>query len=162
MRHQLDPAIVRIANGAGTAAGLGVLVGEEMILTCAHVVRDALGLKETPAEPPAADLRLDFPLAEGDTARAGRVYLWRPELDVAVLTVDDHLPLAVRPIAFVTADDLWGHPFRAFGFPKDRAGGVYVTGVMRGPQAQGWLQIDGSPGGYQIEPGFSGSSLPQG
>lgn len=159
MRHQLDPAIVRIANEVGTAAGLGVLVGEGVILTCTHVVRDALGLKETPANPPAADLTLDFPLAGGDTAGVGRVFLWRPEVDIAGLALAGPPPATARPISLVTAGDLWGHTFRAFGFPQDRGGGVWAGGVMRGSQAQGWLQIDTGPGGYHVEPGFSGGPV---
>ncbi len=159
MRHQLDPAIVRITNEVGTAVGLGVLVGSGQVLTCAHVVRDALGLAEMPVDPPATDLMLDFPLAEGDTARIGHVSLWPWELDIAVLVLTVPPPATARPISFVSADDLWGHPFRAFGFPKDRGGGVWAEGVMRGPQTQGWLQIDTGRGGYHVEPGFSGGPV---
>lgn len=159
MRHQLDPAIVRINGHTGTAVGLGVLVGPGQVLTCAHVVRGALGLPDTPPLPPDVAIPVGFPLLDGAPTAAARVFLWRPELDVAGLAMDGALPPAARPVAFVSADDLWGHPFRAFGFPEGRAGGVWAGGVLRGPQADGWLQIDTGPGGYHVAPGFSGGPV---
>jgi hypothetical protein len=60
----------------------------------------------------------------------------------------------------VTADDLWSHPFRAFGFPAAHDQGVWVSGRLRGRQAAGWVQMDGvAAAGYRVEPGFSGTPV---
>ena len=41
---ELKPCIVRIWRSTGEVVGAGFLVGEKHILTCAHVVAEALGL----------------------------------------------------------------------------------------------------------------------
>lgn len=159
MRHQIEPAIVRITNQAGTPIGAGLFVGEGKILTCVHVIREALGLPENPLEPPNDVIRLDFPLVDRDTTLSGHVFLWRPDMDIAGLAIDGMKPKDARPLFLVAAADFWGHSFRAYGFPKGREDGVWAKGEMRGPQAQGWLQIDTGPGGYHVEPGFSGGPV---
>jgi hypothetical protein len=65
-----------------------------------------------------------------------------------------------KPARLVTADDLWGHSFRALGFPAGYEQGVWASGVLRGRQADGWLQIeDTTETGYLIAPGFSGGPV---
>ena len=38
-----ETAVVRLVTGAGATAGLGVLVGRNAVVTCAHVVNTVLG-----------------------------------------------------------------------------------------------------------------------
>src|SRR5262245_64381660 len=57
----LVAAVVRIRRG-GVGIGAGFLAAPGKVLTCAHVVAEALNLKGTPTEPPSAELELDFPL----------------------------------------------------------------------------------------------------
>jgi len=60
----------------------------------------------------------------------------------------------------VTADDLWYHRFRLFGFPAHHDQGVWVSGRLRGRQAAGWVQMeDATAVGYRVEPGFSGAPV---
>ncbi|MFQ5855746.1 MAG: hypothetical protein ACE5LU_08915 [Anaerolineae bacterium] len=69
-------------------------------------------------------------------------------------------PAESRPVCLVTADDLWDHSFRALGFLAGYEQGVWASGVLRGPQADGWLQIeDTTETGYLIAPGFSGGPV---
>ncbi|AJE85281.1 hypothetical protein SLNWT_4905 [Streptomyces albus] len=56
----------------------------------------------------------------------------------------------------VDAEELWGHPVRAFGLPAGRPGGVWHAGVLRGRQADGWVQADLVGEGYPVSRGFSG------
>ncbi len=44
MPESIDTSLVRIHTKAGGVAGAGFLVGERHILTCAHVIAQALGL----------------------------------------------------------------------------------------------------------------------
>ncbi len=45
MPESIDTSLVRIHTKAGGVAGAGFLVGERHILTCAHVIAQALGLE---------------------------------------------------------------------------------------------------------------------
>lgn len=60
----LASGTVRLRDGHGDSAGTGFLVGDGLVLTCAHVVCDALGkprdtevLAERPCQPRYADPR---------------------------------------------------------------------------------------------------------
>ncbi|MFB6945435.1 trypsin-like peptidase domain-containing protein [Streptomyces sp. NPDC060286] len=78
--------------------------------------------------------------------------------DVAVLRLQTPLPGAA-PVRLVHADELWGHPMRAFGLPVGRPGGVWHAGVLRGRQADGWVQADLAGNGYPVSRGFSGGPV---
>ena len=55
---------------------------------------------------------------------------------------------------------MWGHHFRAFGYPAGIEGGVWASGVLRGRQDHQWVQIeDVSVPGHRIEPGYSGAPV---
>jgi hypothetical protein len=120
--HGLDAAIARVHTADGGVVGGGFLVGPREVLTCAHVVARALGLRD--GDPPAADaeVRLDFPLvAPGQTVTA-RVVAWQPVRDddtgdVACLSLLGEVPTGVRPTRLVAVTEFWSHPFRVFGFP---------------------------------------------
>lgn len=160
MNLSFESAIVRIHNADGDVGGAGFLVNDRHILTCAHVVAYALGIQDT-AEPPEAILELDFPLLARDQMLAARVCHWQPSVDVAGLQLLGWSPPGAEPVRLiVTDDDLWGHPFRAFGFPLGYAEGVWASGVLRGRQADGWVQIeDVKETGYLVKPGFSGGPV---
>ena len=55
---ELKPCIIRIRRPTGEVAGAGFLVGEKYILTCAHVVAEALGLAQDHANPPQESVQL--------------------------------------------------------------------------------------------------------
>ncbi len=78
--------------------------------------------------------------------------------DVAVLRLEAPLPGA-GPVRLVEADELWGHPLRAYGLPAGRPGGVWHAGVLRGRQADGWVQADLAGDGYPVSRGFSGAPV---
>ncbi|KQV20907.1 hypothetical protein ASE03_12585 [Kitasatospora sp. Root187] len=46
-----------------------------------------------------------------------------------------------------------------FGLPQGRPGGVWHAGVLRGRQADGWVQLDLSGEGYRVSGGFSGGAV---
>jgi hypothetical protein len=61
MQESLEASLVRIRTANDRIEGAGFLVGERHILTCAHVVRKALGLAGYPVDPPPGVVSLDFP-----------------------------------------------------------------------------------------------------
>ncbi len=157
----LARAQVRIyAAGGERIVGSGFLAGERAVLTCAHVVTRALGLPDDTPEPPPGQVSLDFPLLAPDQRLAARVARWRPQDDIAVLELESAPPAGAEPAPLVEGGDLWGHPFRAFGFPAGHPEGVWASGVVCGPTACGGLQIeDTKETGYRVQPGFSGAPV---
>ncbi|HJT75636.1 MAG TPA: serine protease [Gemmataceae bacterium] len=162
--HPLKQSLVRIRSDRGVA-GCGFLVSPRRVLTCAHVVDQA--------ETPDRRVLLDFPFAGAKKTFAAWVVSRQPGhrlteyppadgLDVALLHLQEAPPDGTRPARLtLPPGDLWNHPFRAFGFPAGRDGGVYAVGVLRDTQASGWAQLDASreSSGYFVAPGFSGTPV---
>jgi len=159
----LNDAIVRIYDTNRRVVGAGFLVAEKHILTCAHVVSQAL--RKYDADIPSEDVYLDFPLAAPETTHKSRVVIWQPQedTDLAGLELLTPLPANIQPVRLVAEDsiNLWGHSFRTYGFPRGYESGVWSAGVLRGPTATNdWLQIEsGQEVGFRIQPGFSGSPV---
>ncbi len=159
-------SIARIYHANGAVVGAGFLVSNQYVLTCAHVVAIALGIPANTQETPPGDIYLDFPLiAPGERLKA-QVAFWKPisptkELeDLAGLKVKSQLPSEAKPVSLMGADDVWGHPFRLFGFPSGHNDGVWATGVLRDKTGKGWVLIeDIKATGFQVEPGFSGAPV---
>lgn len=164
MTTVLDPAIVRIRSANSRVVGAGFLVGERQVLTCAHVVAQALGTSDAVSEPSKAEVRLDFPLVAPSCTLAARVVFWQPSQsdgrgDIGGLELQD-VPSCAQPVQLVKAQDLWGHAFRTFGLPAGHDAGVWASGVLRGRTADGWVLIeDVKQPGYPVQPGFSGGPV---
>ena len=72
-----DAFVVRILRSDGEVAGVGTLVGDRRILTCAHVVNVALGAEPLAQARPDGEVLVDFPLvAPGMEPLAARVGAW--------------------------------------------------------------------------------------
>lgn len=160
MITSLEPAIVRIRTTYGDVVGAGFLVTKQQVLTCAHVVSEALGLVGDKVLQPTDTVHLDFPLIAPGQALTGRITLWQAEADIAGLQLEEALPTEAQSLPLVESSQLWGHSFRAFGFPAGYDDGVWALGELRGRQAAGWVQIeDIKQTGYFVQPGFSGGPV---
>lgn len=159
----LNNAIARILDANGRVSGAGFLVTGKYILTCAHVISQAL--RKYDIEKPSEDIILDFPATASRDVYKARVIIWRPEenTDLAGLELLSEAPKGAEPPRLVLEDgaNLWGHFFRAYGFPKGYELGVWSAGIVRGQTATNdWIQIEsGQDVGYRIQPGFSGSPV---
>lgn len=160
-------SIARIFATDGSVIGAGFLVSDRHLLTCAHVVENALGLDSNSSATPTKTIEFDFPLLFPGQKIAAKVVCWKPinsrELgeDIAVLEIDSPaLPKELQAARLVTGNEIWGHPFRIFGFPQDRDDGIWASGVLRENQASGWLQMENiTAQGVQIKQGFSGAPV---
>src|SRR5215471_3167139 len=122
MHTQLKAAIVRIFATQGHIVGMGFLVSERTVLSCAHVITAALRIAEGTPNPPTETILLDFPLIAPDRYLRAHVNFWQPPQpngggDITVLQLDDPLPADAEAIGFVSAEDMWNRNIRAFGFP---------------------------------------------
>ncbi|NBD36638.1 MAG: hypothetical protein GVY30_11655, partial [Chloroflexi bacterium] len=160
MTPNLNAAIVRILTANHQIVGAGFFVGERAVLTCAHVVTQALRIpRETPTSP-QTELNLDFPLLASDARLAARITCWHPTADIAGLELRGDPPTGSAPVHLVIADEVWGHAFRAYGLPARHDEGVWTSGVLRERISGGWVQIeDVKEPGYGVQPGFSGTPV---
>jgi Trypsin-like peptidase domain len=165
MQESLDASLVRIHTADGRVVGAGFLVGEWQVLTCAHVISQALELADYASDPPQGAVALDFPLIAPRTPCTAKVVQWCPPLadgrgDIAGLELQDEPPTGAEIVRFASAGDVWEHPFRAFGFPAGYDDGVWATGRLLGRQATDWVMIeDVKAQGFTIAPGFSGTPV---
>ncbi|CAM5738125.1 hypothetical protein SMICM304S_02329 [Streptomyces microflavus] len=102
----LVAAVVRIEGRDGVVAGAGFLVADGLVLTCAHVVSDALAARDATVEP-GAEVTVGLPLAgnagdpDDDGDRTAEVHRWipvRPDRtgDMALLRLRDPYPAPGR------------------------------------------------------------------
>jgi WD40 repeat protein/3',5'-cyclic AMP phosphodiesterase CpdA len=166
--------VVRLLTSDGRVAGLGVLVGQREIVTCAHVVNVALGRDQRSQDRANELVTVDFPLAPTPLTRRSsyraHVECWRPPPrqgavgdDIAGLVIADDPALPdVTPARLATSPTAADTLVVVFGYPKvpARAEGGLVEAVVRG-QVQGErLQLDSTVGAaLRIQPGYSGSPI---
>jgi hypothetical protein len=159
----LNDAIVRIYDTSGRVVGSGFLVDDNYVITCAHVINQAL--RKYDLSLPTEDVTLDFPFSDHDATYKAKVIVWQAHenFDLAGLEILSTIPSTIKPARFVVEDSnrLWGHSFRTFGFPRGYETGVWSAGVLLGPTGTNeWLQVESSQEiGFRIQPGFSGSPV---
>lgn len=159
----LASAVVRVSGTDGTVGGVGFLIAPDLVITCAHVVRDALGPPREHTGAPAGELTLDRPLA-GPGRAAAEVAHWAPPRpdrtgDIAVLRLREPLPGAV-PLAMAEAGSLWGHPVRVLGLTRAFPDGVWQAGRLRGESAENRVLLSAADRqGGPLEHGFSGGPV---
>ncbi|MEU9575451.1 trypsin-like peptidase domain-containing protein [Streptomyces massasporeus] len=155
----LEASQVRIYSSAGRVIGAGFLIAADVVCTCAHVVAWALGESDATEQAPGMPVDLDFPLLVGRPRAWATVVCWRRGgADVALLRLNAAVEGA-RPVQLVDGTGVWGHTFRAFGYPARADNGVWVAGTLRAGQGSGWLQMEAQEPGPRIEEGFSGSPV---
>lgn len=172
-QHDLIHALVRIWHAGDERTpkrivGTGVLVSPQHVLTCAHVVTEALGLDNATnsADAPRQRVLLDFPASAPEHWRMGSVVLWHPRTpqpsgryDIAGLELA-HVPEGAKPVTLSTLEDTWNQPCRVFGFPAGRRDGNYAEGVLKDVLANGWVLIRaGADAREFVRPGYSGGPV---
>lgn len=160
---QLKPAIVRIRSKDGKCIfGLGCLISNRQVLTCAHVVTKALAMSVPSIGKPSGEIFLDFPLITDGRLLKAHIIIWNPEknIDIAGLELQDNLPEGAQPIYFIQEEVMWLHPFGTYGFPDNHDRGVWASGVLLESISGGWIQIeDEKLTGHRVREGFSGSPV---
>ncbi|WPD24270.1 MAG: trypsin-like peptidase domain-containing protein [Candidatus Electrothrix scaldis] len=169
----LDTSLVRILlddQDPRHPLGAGFLVTPKHILTCAHVINAVLGRDEYAADPPAAEIFLDFPLLHNHALLRAKVLpsYWFPVAeaaarhgleDIAVLELCSEAPLSaeVRPAPLVVFDDsaFADCRVRLFGFSIPE--GTYANLVLQGKNSRGMVEMH-HQGSGQVMPGFSGTA----
>ncbi|MEU3777438.1 trypsin-like peptidase domain-containing protein [Streptomyces sp. NPDC032472] len=154
-------AVAQILGPDGQVAGVGFLVAEGVLMTCAHVVRAA-------GAGPGDSLRVAFPHGDGAPEVEGLVSAdaWRaPETeDVAVvrLSTGDDVTRDVTPLALSSAAGSRGHRVQSYGFPTQAPTGGHfgygkAGGILPATQGRGaHLQLTEA---NDLTTGFSGGPV---
>lgn len=166
-----ERAIARIFDTQGNVIGTGFLVAPGYVLTCAHVVLQAIGIaKEQFAEykgQPEELITLDFHvLASGQPIKA-EVVAWMPYSldsgDVAALKLSASAPNGVTPVPLVTVTraEVENEPHSVYGFGRSASGGRSDAYRPKANVAGGRFQLCkmGDPNDETIRPGFSGAPV---
>jgi hypothetical protein len=105
-----ESAVVRLCgwSAASTTAGLGLLVGADRVVTCAHVVNAALGRGLLEQDRPDGPVLVEFPLLPAMPVRLARVVAWAPPRgwdggDVAGLALSESAPAGAVPVQLAAA-----------------------------------------------------------
>lgn len=161
----LERSLVRIfSQNTSSVIGAGFLISKRHILTCAHVVRAALGSTQETSMP-SLPVKVQFPFLSSSNRLDAKVVLWslpseEGNDDMAVLEILQDAPPDVIPARLVDAEKAIPLDFKAYGFPEGYPNGIWALGVLRGKVATGRIQIeDYRQTGYFIESGFSGTAV---
>jgi Protein kinase domain len=176
MARSREGFTVRIQRGESAApAGIGFVVDDMRIITCAHVVNAALGRDPQTQEPPdpQARVQVDFPMLGGPAGARSRscaVQAWVPPPsrglrggDVAGLVLpDEGLPEHSSPAGL--ADPMvWDVSASVFGCPGDPPRpeeGAWAEVKLQGMTDGGVIRFDaGSETVIGLQPGYSGSPV---
>lgn len=115
--------------------GTGCVVRDKLIVTCAHVVADALDVAKDTAQAPATPVTFDYPFVS-DSRTQATVVLWWPyrqviagdrRHDLAILELE-HPPVGLRPCR-----NLWH-----LGPPDPRGAGGDGSGVDVDQRLRHW------------------------
>ena len=167
----LRSATVRICDEAGGFHGLGYRLSAELVITCAHVVTDALGTSAGADEAPAGTVWIDalFSKRAPESARPIAASVlptgWFPQrkhsrvnelADLAVMRLHEPLtdPLAPLSPSLSCAECR----FLAYGGIKGHESQpVPIEGAIGQSLANGRYKLVTPAGDYAIEPGASGA-----
>ncbi len=150
-------SVAQVLAADESVAGTGFVVGEDIVITCAHVVHAA-------GQGPGGRVEFVFPHVPGAPRVAGQVLAdqWRaPEAeDVAVVRLE-RVPAGVRVLSLGAAAGCRGHRISSYGFPaqalKSGHFGYGTAGdLLPTPDAGQLLQLSEA---NELTTGFSGGPI---
>lgn len=166
-----ERAITRIFDTQGHVVGTGFLVAPGYVLTCAHVVLQALGRNREQfaddKEPPKDGITLDFHVLASGQGMEAKVVAWLPYRldsgDVAALRLTAGAPEGVKPIPLVnvTRAEVEAEAHSVYGFGGGPSGGRSDAYRPKANVAGGRFQLCkfGDPSDETIRSGFSGAPV---
>ncbi len=164
-------SIARIYDNNDSVIGTGFLISSKYLLTCCHVIKDALDLHiDDLIQIPSKSINFDLPCSEFNQAFTAKVIFWNPCLkeyitnaqrgeDIACLEIQQSVSLLINPIKLTPLDSISEHQFKIYGFPET-AGikGMSAKGKIKQRIAEGWLELQ-PDSDRPITGGFSGSPV---
>ncbi|MEL7115707.1 MAG: serine protease [Pseudomonadota bacterium] len=164
-----ENGVVRVVGEEGDGdepahIGMGILLTPRVILTCAHVVNDAVGRPTYATPEPEATLKVSFPILDDKDTFEARVTDWSPPgrsgLDCAILILAEDAPeeVGLAILSSVDADDVFDDRLSLYGSLGTGHPGAHVSAYLLGDVGAGWSQIN-VEGVGGVQPGFSGGAV---
>ncbi|MBR8640991.1 trypsin-like peptidase domain-containing protein [Streptomyces tuirus] len=155
----LGPAVARVRSADGTPVGSGFLLAPGTVVTCAHVVAQALRTDARAESAPTGPVTVEFPLQRGSVAYEASVTAWQPVAadgtgDIAPLRLPEQsspeepvpVPWRAPATSGTTASGSWPSPPRpntapgsadGCSAPSDRAGSPWRRTAPRTTSRRG-------------------------
>lgn len=164
--NSIEEVLVRIFTKDGQrVSGVGFLIPNNRIVTCAHVVEQAGYSIEQGVVHNLENSELiefDFPFWEGEKKFTARLAKFIRDNDFAGLEVQSNLNKDIEFPELINANivDVYNDRVRTYGFPSGYENGYWVEGNIIGLNADGKWQIQNNiETGYSVLPGFSGAPV---
>jgi hypothetical protein len=173
MAVRVERSVARVRSAEGRDwSGLAFALDRRHVVTCAHVVNEALGHVADDVTRPNGDVQLLVDFRLGGTGqrqdmpvRYGKVVVWLPSAfhpfdsrDVAILALGEELPMAVAlpRLDLAPGDDA----VRMLGPAPESADSVEVDGATLGEVEPDLLRLDDhSADVFRVAPAFSGGPV---
>ena len=164
----MEESIIAIMKD-NEVAGIGLLVDEKKIITCAHVVNTSLGREQSHQRKPLTEgiVRIKFPFIDKVKSFRSYVDFWSPKpqdeksnsIDIATLMIDEPVLFNVTATKFNLTENFVGRKVRFFGFPNYFSNGNWTAGTIEGKTTDGRYQVvgDANPFSPAVEARFSGT-----
>ena len=160
--------IARISSNSDKVKGAGLLIYDKYIITCAHVVADALDIAHSTPEKPSDLVNVDFlfPAEKNKPKFEAKVIAWKPRSDIyqhgediAILELQGNL--LKSNISFpLSLEVSYQHQFSVLGFTIGHDEGVITEGKFLDTNGDGLVQmVVNNPSQFYIESGFSGAPV---
>ena len=147
--------------------GAGFLITPNLILSCAHVVLDALGLPLSTEQKPQQSIFVDFPFIDKQPLFIAEITDWyfikeqarMGDIEDLVLLALAEPILNISPLPLVALKDYFNRKVKLNGFPEGMDEGISIEGDLKDLNGEGRVQIDTEQGRGEIAGGFSGSAV---
>ena len=166
MTKLFQSSIVSLHKPNGLIVGTGFLASSRYILTCGHVVNDALNLNEYEIPPKNSTVKITFQLRENRNSYEAKLIHFIPPLknptygkaeDIALLELNSMgIPAHdLHSIPLIIEEQIFDKDFRVYGFPTDK--GEWLKGSYLGVNAYNWIELDIDR--HNVIGGFSGAPI---
>lgn len=179
MKKSRESFLVRIFADDSTIVGVGFLVSDRHVISCAHVVAKAIpNCEDTNLSEPTGTLAIDFPFVAENTKLQARVCHWLPvkskegqqprgDEDIAILEIQGILNGEHQAADLLPLKSYLNLKFESFGFPYDSDNVQLVNGMpidgMTGREIIGGCikikNLNSNSSDYFIKEGFSGAPI---
>ena len=101
-----DFPVVKILSKEGSKIfGAGFLIGEKWIVSCAHVIAEALNTNDRSPKVPMGTLYVAFPLSQPKLILKAHLLFWdtKKSINIAFLELDDIPPTGIKNPKIITS-----------------------------------------------------------